>query len=165
MYWLKKDVRGILLSSSWDRLCFFTSWIWAHFVSRSGQFNVAEMICEFWGLHLKKAYSSYLCPCRMLPETDMLWKDLEKPKHPVCLSSGDPNPGVIPGSPIFCYISETRRRTTQSSKNLRMINWCCFKPLSFGLLWLIVFSSDDLPNRSHPTCSSHRVITGTPPIW
>lgn len=89
----------------------------------------------------------------------------EKPKHPVSLSSGDPNPGVVPGSPIFCYISETRRRTTQSTKNLRMINWYCFKPLSFGLLRLIVFSSDDLPNRSHPTCSSHRVITGTPPIW
>ena len=153
---VEKDVHGsILLSSSWDGLCFFTSWIWAHFVSCSGQFNVAEMICEFWGLHLKKACSSCPCPCRLLPETDMLWKDLEKPKHPVSLSCGDPNPADI--SPILCYISETRRRTTQSTKNLKMINWCCFKPLSFALLWPIVFPNDDHPSRPHPPCSSRRV--------
>ena len=121
---------------------------------------LANSMCQKWYVSSGVCTSRRLvAPALALVECSLrlpCCEKTEKPKRPFSLSCSDPNPADI--SPIFCYISETRRRTTQSTKNLEMINWCCFKPLSFGLLWPIVFSSDDLPNRSHPTCSSPRVI-------
>lgn len=134
---------------------FLHFWIWAHFVSRSGQFNVAEMICEFWGLHLKKAYSSYLCPCRMLPETDMLWKRQRSPNTPPLSALVTPILGWSQDHHILLHKWDQKKDhpVNQKPENDKLM---LFQASKFWVAMVDCVFQWWPPNRSHPTCSSHR---------